>query len=63
VNRPPDPPAMDPADRQAEIARILARGWWRVWLSRNSLDALAPKLPSCASAVDAAQIPHEEAHR
>jgi hypothetical protein len=63
MNTVPDPAAMPPAARQAEVAEILARGWWRVWLSRTALDALPPIEPSCASAVDAAQIPPEEAHR
>ena len=63
MNRPPDPAAMPPAAVQAELAVIMARGWWRVWLSRTAVDALPPIDPSCANAVDAAQIPHEEDHR
>jgi hypothetical protein len=55
-----DPTAMTPEARQAELARILAAGWWRLVINQKELDVLSEHEPSCAIAVDCAQIPHEE---
>jgi hypothetical protein len=60
MTRLPDPAAMSPADRQAELARILAAGFWRLAINQTELASPTQHEPSCASAVDGAQIPHEE---
>lgn len=50
----------EPADVQAELAAILARGWWRLVINQGELAVHSANEPLCASAVDGAQIPREE---
>lgn len=52
MTRPPDPAGMSPADVQAELAAIFARGWWRMWLCRKRLDDLASNERACANPVN-----------
>ena len=60
MNRARDPAAMTPAAVKAELAAILAAGWWRVFTNQTELADRGSHEPLCASAVDGAQISHEE---
>ena len=52
-----DPTGMSWPTRQAEIAAILARGWWRVWLSAKPVDEPPRTEPSCVRATTGPDAP------
>ena len=57
MNRQPDPAAMTPADVQGELAHILARGWWRMWLRAKAVDDRRQPEPCCVHAAQAPDAP------
>ena len=55
--RVPDPAAMTVEELQGELAVIMARGWWRLWLRAKAVDDRRQAEPCCVRAAQAPDSP------